>query len=41
MSNARRGPCDAGQVLAAAAPTRPLSAARKRWILVAQCSAPA
>lgn len=35
MSNAQHGPCDAGQVQAAAAPTEPLSAARKRWILVA------
>ncbi|MBI2260667.1 MAG: MFS transporter [Caulobacterales bacterium] len=33
MSNAQHGPCDAGQVQAAAASTPPLSAAR--WILVA------
>jgi EmrB/QacA subfamily drug resistance transporter len=35
MSNAQHGPCDAGQVQAAAPPAGPLSAARKRWILVA------
>lgn len=35
MSVAHRGPCEEGQVRAAAAPDQPLSAARKRWILVA------
>lgn len=35
MSVAQRGPCEEGQVRAAGAPDQPLSAARKRWILVA------
>ncbi|MCS6626926.1 MFS transporter [Roseibacterium beibuensis] len=35
MSVAHRGPCEEGQVRAAAAPDQPLSASRKRWILVA------
>lgn len=35
MSVIQRGPCEEGQVRAAAAPDQPLSAGRKRWILVA------
>lgn len=35
MSVVQRGPCEEGQVRAAAAPDRPLPASRKRWILVA------
>lgn len=35
MSTAHRGPCEEGQVRAAAAPDQPLPEARKRWILVA------
>jgi EmrB/QacA subfamily drug resistance transporter len=35
MSVAHRGPCEEGQVRAAAAPDQPLSASRKRWILAA------
>lgn len=35
MSVAHRGPCEEGQVRAAAAPAQPLSDSRKRWILVA------
>ena len=35
MSVAHRGPCEEGQVRGAPAPDQPLSAARKRWILVA------
>lgn len=35
MSVAHRGPCEEGQVRAAAAPDQPLPASRKRWILVA------
>ncbi len=35
MSVAHHGPCDSGQVHAAPAPVQPLSAARKRWVLVA------
>ena len=30
-----RGPCDAGQVQGALAPAQSLTAARKRWVLVA------
>lgn len=30
-----RGPCDAGQVQGALAPVQPLTAARKRWVLIA------
>lgn len=35
MSVVQRGPCEEGQVRAAGAPDQPLSASRKRWILVA------
>ena len=35
MSVVQRGPCEEGQVRSARAPDQPLSAARKRWILVA------
>lgn len=35
MSVVHRGPCEEGQVRAVAAPDQPLSASRKRWILVA------
>ena len=35
MTHAHRGPCDAGQVHAAAPPAGALSNARKRWILAA------
>lgn len=35
MSGHSRGPCDAGQVQSARAPEQSLSAARKRWVLVA------
>lgn len=35
MTTAHSGPCDDGQLYAATAPERPLSAARKRWVLAA------
>lgn len=35
MDGPHRSPCDEGQVQAAPPPTQPLSASRKRWILVA------
>ena len=35
MTTAQPGPCEGGQVHAAAAPDHPLSAARKRWVLAA------
>lgn len=35
MSHAQHGPCDAGQVQGAGSPGRPLSQARKRWVLAA------
>ena len=35
MTTAQPGPCEGGQVHAAAEPAHPLSAARKRWVLAA------
>ena len=35
MTTAQPGPCEGGQVHAAAAPDHPLSAGRKRWVLAA------